>query len=331
MVELARQFGEALGRRRALRSAIGSAPGSQDYHSLTEPHERGAILVAAVFDAFFTAFLARTRDLLRIARAGGASLYAGDLHPDLAKRLAQDAQRTARHFLHMCIRAVDYCPPVDITFGEFLRAVITSDGDVVPQDEHGYRQALIDAFRSRGIRPANVASLAEESLRWDAPEQSITFEGLDLTPRPDRQWRDQQRDNAVKIVQYARRHAEALRIDRSRASPIQAFHFRPVQRVGPHGRVLREAVVEVTQRRRVDLEKGGPQFDFRGGTTLLLGEDGTVRFAIYKSVADSKRLVAQKRWMLERDVVSAEQSYGIGGRRRFLTPRIDFARLHGGL
>ena len=33
--------------------------------------------------------------------------------------------KAAGHVLNMCIRALDYCPPVDLTFGEYLRALIT--------------------------------------------------------------------------------------------------------------------------------------------------------------------------------------------------------------
>jgi len=54
MVDLARQFGEAMGNRKALRSALGTRPDPHVLDTTFEPHERGAILVAAVFDAFFT-------------------------------------------------------------------------------------------------------------------------------------------------------------------------------------------------------------------------------------------------------------------------------------
>ena len=49
--------------------------------------------IAAVFDAFFTTYVRKTRDLMRIARAGGASLGPDDLHPDLANRLAKEAAK----------------------------------------------------------------------------------------------------------------------------------------------------------------------------------------------------------------------------------------------
>ena len=53
------------------------------------------------------------------------------------------------HVLNICIRALDYCPPVDLVFGEYLRALITADADLVPDDKHGYRTAFIEAFRNR--------------------------------------------------------------------------------------------------------------------------------------------------------------------------------------
>jgi hypothetical protein len=80
--------------------------------------------------------------------------------------------------LNVCIRALDYCPPVDLTFGEYLRALITADMDLMPEDRHAYRVAFIEAFRRRGIYPrqGEVRTLSEDSLRWSRPEQ---FPGYD--------------------------------------------------------------------------------------------------------------------------------------------------------
>ena len=132
-------------------------------------HARGAILVAAVFDAFLSIYRDRTRDLLRLASGGTGVLPDGELHPDLVNRLAQEAAKAAGHVLNMCIRALDYCPPVDLTFGEYLRALITADMDLMPEDQHRYRVAFIEAFRRRGIYPRDVRTLSEDSLRWARP------------------------------------------------------------------------------------------------------------------------------------------------------------------
>lgn len=195
--ELATQFGEALeGNRGALRSMIGRwqpkagtdeeewvplKPSPSDYRVNTEAHDRGAVLVATIFDAFQRIYLHRTRDLVRIATNGTGVLPEGSISRDLVHRLAREAAEIAEHLLHICIRALDYCPPNDISFGDYLRALITADLDIAPEDENGYRVALIEAFRARGVFPANVNTLSTESLVWNRPnftekhERTIEF------------------------------------------------------------------------------------------------------------------------------------------------------------
>ena len=174
--ELAQQFGEATGAYGALRDAIGEydennvwrprQPDPQLLKDATEPHARGSILVAAVFGAFLAIYEARVADLLRLATAGTGRLPEGDLHPDLVERLTVEANKTARHFLNMCIRALDYCPPFDITFGDYLRALVTADFDAVRNDDRRYRIAIIESFRRWGIVPEGLRTLSEEQLRW---------------------------------------------------------------------------------------------------------------------------------------------------------------------
>lgn len=178
--QLAQQFGEALGHRGALRQYIGStdargqwqprAPDPELYRTVTEPHDRGAILVAAIFRAFLNIYRNRSRDLFRIATGGTGILPDGDIHPDLVNRLAIEASKSAEHILTMCVRALDYLPPVDLTFGEYLRALITADYDLVRDDDKQYRPAVIDAFRAWGLYPADVNVLDETALRWRPPE-----------------------------------------------------------------------------------------------------------------------------------------------------------------
>jgi hypothetical protein len=173
--QLAQEFGTAIGSYGSLRDALGEidednkwkpkTPNPDDYKTLMEPHARGSILVAAVFDAFLTIYKSRVADLLRIASNGTGILPQGELHPDLINRLASEASKAAGHVLSMCIRAIDYCPPVDLTFGDYLRAIITADIDLVPEDSRDYRIAFIDSFRRRGIYPEGIKTLSEDSLR----------------------------------------------------------------------------------------------------------------------------------------------------------------------
>lgn len=178
--QLAQQFGRALGKRGALRDALGDVdpstgkwrprqPSPQDLQQAQEPHDRGAVLVAAVFDAFLATYRSRIADLLRVATQGTGILAPGALHPDLVRRLANEAAKTSAHYLRLCIRALDYCPPVDISFGDYLRAMITADLDFVPDDLFNYRLAILEGFQRRGIYPRDVRTLSMESLVWRPP------------------------------------------------------------------------------------------------------------------------------------------------------------------
>ena len=148
-----------------------------DYKTIFQPHERGSILVAAVFEAFNNIYQLRVADLLRIASNGSGILPLGEIHPDLVNRLSIEASKTASHILNMCIRALDYCPPVDITFGDYLRAIITADLELVPEDPYNYRLSFIDAFRRRGIYPQGIKNLSIESLRHLVHEDLGTING----------------------------------------------------------------------------------------------------------------------------------------------------------
>lgn len=174
LVKLAVQFARATGHGDALRNALGQMlddgtripPDPARLGQTYEPHERGAILVAAVFDAFVRMYDNQVADLRRIATGGTGVLPDGDIHPDLAKRFAEEACRLAQRVLNISIRALDYLPPVDVTFGDYLRALITADTDFHPDDPRRYRLAFIEAFRSHGIYPLDVRTMAEDALCW---------------------------------------------------------------------------------------------------------------------------------------------------------------------
>jgi hypothetical protein len=294
MVDLARQFGEAMGNRKALRSALGTPPDPQALERTLEPHERGAILVAAVFDAFFTVYINRTRDLIRMAYPDGRAIVPNFLHADLANRLAEEAAKTANRIQTICLRALDYCPPVDITFGDYLRALVTADRDAVSDDGVGYRAALINACRARGIRPEGVLSYSEDALSW------VPYEGNQLSaiiPDFAHLWKelnlyedDPGHENEEQL--YARLWAKAAtfrdELDLSTGAPVQAKSLNPLYRVRPDGSLQRQIVAELVQKRDgVAIEDGHPDlgtFTFRGGTTVLINRQGDVRFSIAKPI-----------------------------------------------
>jgi hypothetical protein len=192
LAKLAQQFGSATGRGSALRDALGMEvdgkwqrrpPDTTILEKTMEPHERGAILVAAVFGAFLLVYGRRTEDLYRIATQGSGVLPEGEIHPDMARRLAEEAAACAGNILRMCIRAIDYCPPVNITFGEYLRAVMTADINIDPEDELRYRVAFVESFRQWGIYPRGTRSMSVEALTWPTGAEVIAESAQQLKLR----------------------------------------------------------------------------------------------------------------------------------------------------
>jgi hypothetical protein len=354
--ELAQQFGQAIGRYGALRDAIGTIdpetkkwkpaePDPAAYQTADEAHTRGAILVAAVFDAFLAIYKSRIADLLRIATSGTGVLPEGELHPDLVNRLANEASKTAGHILNMCIRALDYCPPVDITFGEYLRAVVTADADLVPDDDLGYRVAMIEAFRRRGIYPRDVRTLSADSLRWQEP--TLELDGLDkMLKRLNLTWDlDVDRHEAFKLSERNRwllrdwlveggvdpadevqmglalgQKGLDLGIEASEADgpakgkpKVEVHSVRPLRRVGPDGQLLTNLVVEITQKRKAQLDDDNPglgSLTFRGGCTLLIDlRTSRVRYCISKNISSKERLERQRQFRLFPSELSLYATY----------------------
>ncbi len=329
--QLAVQFGEATDRYGALRDYIGTmqkkegsdeppkwvraVPKQTDYDDAQktgDPHMVGAVLVAAVFDAFLQIYKRRTEDLRRIATGGTGVLPKGAISTDLVDRLAREASKVAGQMLNICIRALDYCPPVDIVFGEYLRALITADTDLVPYDRLGYRVAFIEAFRNRGIYPRDVKHLSPGSLRWEAPplplQQAKVREVLkkmstdwDLKSKREDAY-DLSNQNAKTFWHWLMDPAYVsdeelaalglLRIDKPQPyrigthdgelRRIEVHSVRPVRRVSPDGNILSDLVVEITQSFR---PKGMPGARFRGGCTLIIDlATAEVRYMVRKKV-----------------------------------------------
>ena len=366
LVELAQQFGQASGRGKGLRQALDERPDPTALHRITEPHERGSILVAAVFDAYFTTYLQASADLFRVYRAGGAPIEAAELPMSLATLLTEVASRTADDFFQLCARALDYCPPVDVTFGDFLRALITASIDLRPEADRGLRQALMQAFRVRGILPEDASFFSEEALCWPrVPDWSVRPK-----PEPDAlppvsaevevDGRKELRElefvlpgartkkhldlNGDILRAYAMANAERLGFDPK--VPADQTELRPYApsfhqsfRMGPDGRLRSDMVVELVQTRWVPFDPAVPaagSFPLRGGVTLIIAaptRDGTghhvppqVRFAIRKPLTDG---AAQEREARQRRYAL---SLGLADGKPDVGQRMqaDFNLLHGG-
>jgi hypothetical protein len=308
---IAEQFGETTQRKTALRDAFDLDEHGQPkrrYGDDIEVHARGSVLVAAVFEAFATVFERKVEPYMRLATSRSRVLSQGDIPSELMELLARSASRLASQFLSILIRAIDYCPPVDLTFGDFLRAMITADRDLVPDDRYAFREAMIDAFRRRAIFPDDVDSLSEDSLTWNKPRLPVpeivqlNFANLKFRGDP------QNAAGPAELLRQAQTLGDVIcqpRLlgelglvsqDEARRQAIQVDapcvqSIRSSRRVGPNGQVVFDLVGEVTQRQLASIE--GRRMVFYGGSTIILGPDGEIRYVVSKSLVSRTRLNKQ--------------------------------------
>jgi hypothetical protein len=211
---------------------------------------------------------------------------------------------------------------------------------------------MIDAFRTRGIYPDNVTSLAEGSLLWEPVEETVKF------PRVLKDWMKEQvlinaqafkptgvlppynfPDVAKTFAKWARDNASMLRLDPRRK--IAALGFHPSFRIGSQGQLLLELVMQFVQEDEGSADKdefGG--VPFRGGTTVIASADETIRYIIskplpHKGLAKDKLREANERGDKQKAFVEQsdfydpaltwydEKSYHIR-----MAKRMDFAAMH---
>lgn len=354
--KLAQEFGQGSGMHGALRSYISKEADPNQYDTMFEPHARGALLVAAVFDAFLTIYERRIEDLRRIATGGTGVLSAGDLHPDLVSRFADEASRAANQVLKMCVRALDYCPPVDLTYGDYIRALITADCDLFPEDTYGNRTAMLEAFRRRGIYPRDVRTLSEDAIQWRAPRHdpggllrpSIAklrrlsgelrrlvrlgqqnrgqiYELLRKTrAQMNVEWRELITGRpAEERFWYARELGLTFGADNADVSfEVHSLNF--TDRDDPGSRTRRDVVVGLRQERT--LMVAGKEMRCTGGATVIIDADSAqVRYVISKRIDSEPRQLAIRQFL-----ESGGRSWTTYFDRTPLTgPGSRFAMIHG--
>ena len=340
---LARQFGFATSQQQPLRDAFDEKPDPTRLAKTIEPHARGVILVQAVFDAYRTTYLARVQDLLRLASGGTGILPEGRPHPDLVRRLAREASATAQLFFERCVQAFTYLPPIDVTFSDFLRAIVTVDAVTSPSDD-SFRTSIIEAFRRRGIYASQAGSLADQAIALPIQTGPALTPGLvpqlvNRTTSALGEWRrrdsgDQADEGrlAARLNKWAGEHAEEIGLVTpvKGSTDIATEGFHSTIRRQTNGQPWVDTVVQFVQRRRdlITDDLGGVVP--KAAVTLVADAVGNVRYLIGKTMdADSPRLGELRKAIDEfdrEDAKSAYQSSNAGPTRL----RVNFARLHGG-
>ena len=336
--ELAKQLAQPVGIQADLRRSIGE-PSAQKQSA--EPHivklqERAALLVAALFEVFLSISRKRVARLLAVAGIGVNEQR--ELNRDLLEALSTDVARNASHLLRMCIRAIDYCPPVDLTFADFLRAIITADTDLTNEDESGYRVALINAFRRFGIFPSTIGATFPVDLMWKPAAVEISLEELEIQSYAvtDRQteFASERERCAMLFEQWqslgltaAAISAMGLALDKTAPRTIDRTRdglprfsvdsFRLARRTGLQGEQLNDWVITLSQERRGYFDptvqtaqdegqkREPPDFIFRGGCTLIVdAATWQVRYCIAKSILSANRLARYRESLVKRISVS---------------------------
>lgn len=310
LFELAKEFGRSTGRAGALRSAISDTePTPEAFRSSTEAHERGGIFVAAVFDAYLQTYRSQIRDLQRLSTGGTGVLPEGAIPPDLVKRVTLEAVRGADRMLGMVVRAFDFLPVVDVTFGDVVRSIITADRILFPEDALHLRATLVACLRRRGIYPPGVSSLADEALAWAAPVvplnlardadnpvdlSQLIYEAtlkLDtsgaLDPARSGGEDDESADlgNALfrSMNAWARAHALELGLDPLLKVELAGIHVAYLQAADGQPRPI---IVAQLAQRHVELEEQdedpGKRIRMMAGTTVIARVDGAVEYLVCK-------------------------------------------------
>jgi hypothetical protein len=232
-------------------------------------------------------------------------------------------------FFRICARALDYLPPVDVTFGDFLRAVITSETDFDPADQEGIRDAWMQAFRRREIVPDDALSFSEEALCWPARSDDLKVRGLPFGGPLGLSYEEQQQ-TAAALRAFIDHDDNKRRLNLDPRTEYRVPSFHPLYRMNRTGSVRWDLAVEVVQ----TVPATPATFQRRGGTTMIVSTHGTggggrkddvfLRYAISKPLdgAEGKRRALQQKAYLE------QCGFTPGGKASEL--RINFALIHGG-
>ena len=268
--------------RNALRRSIELEPNRSIYGKKTgfnNPHARGEILVAVVIRTFLKVWKARLKEKSDPNPAAKVAAW----------RVEEEGAKAANHLLRLIIRSIDYLPPVNMDFQDFLSAILTSDWQVCPDDQpYEYRKILIETFDEYGIEPAYNSSFEPGVWGPGFEASEIKFGAANL---------DALHSNPEAIYKFIWDNQTSLKIAKGIFTRVNSV--RPVWRVGPSGFTQRETVAEYYQLNKTatisDLKSLGvkvPDFmtpamqvEVLSGGTLIFDEFGRLKFHIYNRLS----------------------------------------------
>jgi hypothetical protein len=286
LIKLGEEMGSAIEgvKGTALRHSVNIRPDRRHYTSQTyqEEHDRGELLVAVVLRSFLDIWIKRLVPLLQSTRSSLAMTV-----------VAEEGGAAARQLLNIVIQAIDYMPPVDMTYGDYLSALLTADQELYPDDsKYHYRETFRTEFAKFGIEPA---SKKNGDGTWEPPpKDDFTLSGIHL----ERLQRD-----ASSVFRFVWENRDSLGIFPDAFTRVTSV--RPVLRVSRDGTVLRETVAEYVQTlgiyspelkslgiRKPTGMRRSRMIRLYGGGTLIFDEYGQLKYHVGTGVA-SKRQTAR--------------------------------------
>jgi hypothetical protein len=301
---LGKQIGQELAeneadrRKAALRRSVTLDPKEVGSEEFQEPHRRGEILVAAMLNSFLDIWLARIKDL-------------GTVRDDMVDRgrVAEDGSLAADHLLTMAIRALDYCPPADLLFSDYLSALLTADYEIQTNDsKYRYRDHLRSNFARYNITPTASASSGREAGVWTSAEFTLNYGTARF---------ESMRHSPDEIFRFIWQNREQLGLEESAFTKV--ISVRPCTRLSSDGFTLQETVAEYLQmltlkageldRLKWDWDGHQPQplkpqdmppeIEVRiyGGGSLVFDEFGRLKYHVHNWILNGNRQVKRLKYL----------------------------------
>ena len=202
----------------------------KDSAEYLESHRRGELFVAAVLRGFVRAW---SEGALSMGRKGQK------VFP--LRRVAREGADIASTLVTMWIRAIDYMPPVHLTFGDALSAALTADVEVRPDDSrYRLRERMLEAFAEFGFCPAS----RQKDGTWDPPPEGLRYDCVRCESMKS------DRDEVFRFI-WENRDKLCLRD----GAYTQVLSVRPSTRIGVDGFVVRETVAQYYQVARLTPEE----------------------------------------------------------------------------
>jgi hypothetical protein len=279
--ELSNVHGQALRRSVALKPRTDYLT-SGEYD---EPHDCGEVLVAAVLNAYLEVWVERLKAI-------------GDRRKLDRHRAAEEGAEIAERLLTMCIRAIDYCPPTDLQFGDFASAVLTADWELNPHDEkYHLRDALLASFKSYGIEPSSPRSGSHQQGAWDRPPDGFQYANTNF---------ESLQSDPGELFRFLWENRGPFKLNEQAYTRV--LSVRPSIRTGPDGFIVKETVAEYHQQltvlarelRGLGLARpSGMAADMPvtiyGGNAIIFDQFGRVKYNIGNSILDPSRPEVQER------------------------------------